>query len=157
MKLQHFSKDIITITEVHATPQKTEAVPYQKPHGLWVSDEDDEMSWTEWVTGEELNWNEGKFIHDVELADDANVLYLSTDAELREFSRKWSVDYHGMNAIPWNLIAREWHGVLITPYIWSCRLDMETDWYYGWDCASGCIWDPRAIKSITPQLKALTP
>ena len=30
------------------------------------------------------------------------------------------------------------------------RLDMETRWYYGWDCASGCVWDASAVQSVEP-------
>lgn len=26
------------------------------------------------------------------------------------------------------------------------RLDNRCTWYYGWDCASGCIWDKDAIE-----------
>ena len=25
---------------------------------------------------------------------------------------------------------------------------MKLLWYHGWDCASGCIWDLKAIDSI---------
>ena len=28
---------------------------------------------------------------------------------------------------------------------------MELFWYYGWDCASGCIWDPAAVAEIKPR------
>jgi hypothetical protein len=41
--------------------------------------------------------------------------------------------------------------LLITPYIWSCRLDFN--WYYTWDCASGCFWDVSCLHRIpTPTL-----
>jgi hypothetical protein len=29
------------------------------------------------------------------------------------------------------------------------QLDEFTSWYYGWDCASGCIWDVDAIERVT--------
>jgi hypothetical protein len=27
---------------------------------------------------------------------------------------------------------------------------MDLDWYYSWDCASGVIWNAKAISALTP-------
>ena len=48
--------------------------------------------------------------------------------------------------IAWEKVAAKYDGLIITPYIWQRR--MELNWYYTWDCASGCIWNVRAIKDI---------
>ena len=40
----------------------------------------------------------------------------------------------------------EYDGIIIAPYQYSCRLmNSSTAWYYGWDCASGCIWNLGCI------------
>jgi hypothetical protein len=51
------------------------------------------------------------------------------------------------NYIDWPVVAEGWAGVEINPYLWKRRLNGGM-WYYGWDCASGCIWDKRAISGI---------
>lgn len=34
------------------------------------------------------------------------------------------------------------------PYQWRRRNERGFSWYYGWDCASGCIWRASAIREI---------
>lgn len=41
------------------------------------------------------------------------------------------------------------HATTITPYCWPARMDPDLIWYYGWDCASGCIWDASTIHQVT--------
>ena len=50
----------------------------------------------------------------------------------------------------WKLIAQEFDGIEIAPYQWEIRMDYNFFWYYGWDCASGCLWRP---KNLTLELK----
>ena len=56
--------------------------------------------------------------------------------------------------IDWNRVAKKYQGIIITPYIWERRLTTTCTWYYGWDVASGCIWDNKAIKEITDARKS---
>ena len=44
------------------------------------------------------------------------------------------------------MLDRRVDGIIIAPYQWYCR--MTVDWYYTWDCASGCIWNLDAIESV---------
>jgi hypothetical protein len=47
--------------------------------------------------------------------------------------------------IDWEKVQADgYFGMEISPYLWSRRLDGGM-WYYGWDCASGVIWDKRAF------------
>ena len=49
------------------------------------------------------------------------------------------------NYIYWeNVQADGYWGVEINPYLWERRFD-EGLWYNGWDCASGVIWDKKAL------------
>lgn len=135
-----------------------------KPRGLWVTDMDCETNWLSWCRGG--NWNlEGvRYRHEVILRQDHNILMLTSEIEIKRLTRDYALDpirsagarvdltqrRPGMfRDIDWPRLARLYDGILITPYIWSCRLDPETFWYYGWDCASGCIWNPQAIESIS--------
>lgn len=50
--------------------------------------------------------------------------------------------------IDWKKVTEEYQGIIISPYIWQRRLAPHTMWYYGWDVASGCIWDTDAIEEV---------
>jgi hypothetical protein len=52
-------------------------------------------------------------------------------------------DLGRMSYIDWPRVAERFDGVIIAPYQWKHRLELM--WYYGWDCASGCIWNARAV------------
>ncbi len=47
--------------------------------------------------------------------------------------------------IDWPLLAGiDWDGIEICPYLQEFRRS-NSGWYYGWDVASGCIWDSEAL------------
>lgn len=143
MKLYHFTSRDVLVPE---NREQIESGPYSlKPRGLWVSDETEE-GWSHWIKSEELNWIDGanKFELEVNLE---KILVLSTPSEIRKLPTIPSILGSELRTgVPWDRIAQEWKGILITPYQWECRRD--TIWYYGWDCASGCIWDVTAIESV---------
>ena len=154
----HFTDE--PLTAVEAREQKPR--PRFKPTGLWVSDEDD-YGWKAWAE-EEMSERCGegrlRLAYEVTLAEGANLLSLSTVAALDEFSETYGVDRGGplralggryIDAVDWQAVAAKYAGILITPYVWECRLSSQTAWYYPWDCASGCIWDPAAIATVQLQ------
>ena len=84
--------------------------------------------------------------------NDSSILKMSTKEELLDFTKKYSHDsdnYFERNMIDWKLVANDYDGIEINPYIHSARRDERTNWYYPWDVASGCIWRKSGIKSIT--------
>lgn len=126
-----------------------------KPDGLWVSDEDAQASWSAWCREENFRLAHLKHAHVVTLATDARILMLTTAEQVEALGSEYGrtgVPYpFGSRAdrtIDWPRIAESYQGVLITPYQWSRRMN-GPDWYYSWDCASGCIWDAAAIESVT--------
>lgn len=124
-----------------------------KPVGLWVSDEAEEQSWSKWCA--EANWAIGVIAHAVTFATDARLLRLSSAYEIDAFSEEYALPQKrtgwSFTDIDWPRVGNEWQGILITPYVWERRLNGKaSDWYHGWDCASGCIWDAAAIASIRP-------
>lgn len=156
MKLVHWSHKIVT--EVRGAHQKNG----MKPDGFWISDESrGAHGWRAWCKSEGFRPYGFRYEHEFELNDNANILWLDTPEAIDAFGDKYAADdelnrrigeigsnwgksiYH----IDWKRVAKDYHGIIITPYQWSQRLGRHS-WYYGWDCASGCIWNRRAVKSV---------
>jgi len=125
-----------------------------KPRGLWVSvpGEDD---WPSWCEGERFGLDRLAFEHAVTVDRDANILVLRGPDDLLKFTDKYGVELIPRRAgsslrsdyIDWPTVTSEYEGIIIAPHVWTVRLDLM--WYYGWDCASGCIWDLGAIGALT--------
>lgn len=120
-----------------------------KPKGLWISNANAEDNWQDWCISERFRLNALKNRHEVTLRQDANILRIANSYELRDFTIKFGgevPDYlRSGYRIDWPVVTELWDGILISLYLWDCRLSAGCDWYYGWDCASGCIWNARAI------------
>lgn len=122
-----------------------------KPWGFWLSvvGPDDWEGWC--IDNEQQSWIEGHHIYDVTLSESANVLFLKHPYELDSFHREYAVtDALGWNSYPdWTRVASHYDGIVIAPYQWQRRLHAPvSDWYYGWDCASGVIWNAHAVAGL---------
>lgn len=170
MKLRHFSHKIVTDVRGSRQVAKHYLGFGPKPKGFWISDESDH-GWYKWSTGENFRRFSLRFEHEIVLSDKAKILYLRSAKDIDDFADKYQ-STHPMSAnsivrnaqrrmedrrvfggdyvydIDWKRVSQKYHGIIITPYIWEQRLGRHM-WYYGWDCASGCIWNARAIESIT--------
>lgn len=144
--------------------QRTEeyAGAFTKPRGLWVSVEG-EYDWLEWCMNEEFNLGGFKYVYEVKLKETANILYLRSAEDIDSFTDKYitlggppgfvekliEAGIPPMESaaakIDWNKVIKEYDGIVITPYCWERRMARHTTWYYGWDCASGCIWNINAL------------
>lgn len=121
-----------------------------KPRGLWLSVGDD---WARWCIGERFHLDGLNYRQRVHLAPTANVLTITTDEQLLDFTHthgKPIRDGSPMWFIDWPGVAAKYDGTLIAPYLWNMRLDVQVSWYYGWDCASACIWNLDAVDRIDP-------
>jgi len=121
--------------------------PYQKPHGFWITDDSDQC-WKSWCVDEGFHLHRLTYKHEVVL-DESRVRIIQSEADIVAFTHAYQQLHYrrrGDSPIDWPKVAHEYAGVIITPYQWSVRL--EFDWYYGWDCAGGVIWDGTAIKSV---------
>lgn len=126
-------------------------VPDMKPRGFWVSVEGNNDGWKEWCESENYNLRSLQHIHEIKLRDDAEILWLRTAADIDRFTAEWmppNFRRASFYSIPWAPVAMTYQGIIIAPYIHERRLSDVAKWYYTWDCASGCIWDAAAIKSI---------
>jgi len=113
-----------------------------KPQGLWYGVD---SAWLDWCSSEMPSWIH-KHTYEIVLRPRARVLRLRTANAVRAFHRKYAA--HTSWSYPnWVKLAKRYDGIEIAPYQWTLRLGWQT-WYYSWDCASGCIWNPRAIASV---------
>jgi len=118
-----------------------------KPQGMWYSIG---KSWHKWCKSEMPDWIKP---HNYQIYINKNmILTLKSAEEILIFTKKYGVTSFNSEItgfhINWPEVAKLHSGIEINPYQWSLRLDLKTSWYYGWDCASGCIWNKKAIKKI---------
>lgn len=120
-----------------------------KPQGLWIS-VDGEYDWPSWCEEEEFLQIEEQYHYRVHIKKDANILHLKSTEEIKSFHEKYCAPKPMVKlfAIPWQIVAKDYDGIIISPYCQELRLDCEIGWYYPWDCASGCIWAADAIEKI---------
>lgn len=111
-----------------------------KPKGIWYGIG---TSWIDWVRTEMPEWeDEHVFKLDV---NESEMLMIHTLEDLYSFTNKYGGSDRLIN---WNLVANEYGGIEISPYMWRARMDRRTWWYYPWDVASGCIWNKETITNI---------
>lgn len=147
MYLIHYSKD--PIDKVLHIEEKKDGQGFMKPVGLWVSDEACTDNWRSWCIGNDFRLDHLAYPYKVDLFKDNNVLVLETSEALETFTKEFGNPIHqgsSMIGIDWKKVERKYGGLIITPYQWDMRFELL--WYYGWDCASGVIWDPKQIESF---------
>lgn len=168
LRLMHFCEDPLeapddaakTLVHLSAITQR----PGPKPWGFWLSNERGE-GWKQWCRSESFRPRSLAYEYYVKLTGKERILYLRSARDIDKFTaeykadseqNRWSDKYDRDNPSPyrdgptvfeidWARVAEKYQGIIITPYVWSRRLTTQTMWYYGWDCASGCIWDAAAI------------
>ncbi len=157
MRLIHYSKNPIGCLENREYSQKD--LNWQaKPNGLWLSVEGckgtNNYNWKQWCESEGFNLSCLAICYEVILHENANIIHLKSAKEIFEFSkfyplktRHWDAEWDTYQ-LQWDEVKEKHQGIIIAPYQWECRLALETCWYYGWDCASGCIWDINCIKEF---------
>lgn len=126
---------------------------HAKPVGLWFSVEGP-YDWKWWCEGENFRVDHLAVAYKITLKRDANIIYLNNPEELYVFTQKynrptrfWDPEQDTYQ-LRWEDIKALYQGIIIPNYLWDCRLALESSWYYGWDCSSGCIWDLTCIESF---------
>ncbi len=109
-----------------------------KPRGLWYGIGE---SWLDWLDSEQANWY-GPYTYVLDIPRGAEILSLRTADAVVAFEQKFGVALGRTTtrSIDWRRVAKDYCGVEIAPYQHSLRYGPL--WYYGWDVASGCIWNP---------------
>jgi len=156
------------IPKLRTSPQRKGS----KPNGLWY---DCDKEWIDWIKDEMPNWVERyNYIYTVHL-NKSNILELKTEEDVLNFTQEYGyqkgksvninelrkrlgydddLEYQGLYDaldgfsgmdIDWEKVASEYAGIEICPCQWDLRMDSRANWYYSWDIASGCIWNPAGI------------
>jgi hypothetical protein len=115
-----------------------------KPMGYWY---DCNKEWISYISSEMPN-RVGDYIYEVYL-NKGSMLTLDTGEEVLRFSEEYGMipDYlkgitTGAEYIDWARVSQSYTGIEICPYQSGLRMDRRTNWYYTWDLASGCVWNP---------------
>lgn len=120
-----------------------------KPRGFWVSVQG-EHDWPDWCYDEGWKLDSLKHAYRVALKPTACVLVINTLAGLDKFHCRYTQrrQAHDLRhrEVDWTRVREQHDGLIIAPYRHERRL--EYMWYYGWDCASGVIWDLTAVDSV---------
>lgn len=166
MRLLHYSNKTIDKIENHyAEPDSiTKKITTGKPFGFWVSVEG-EYDWEWWCRKENFRIEHLQYVYEVAIKENSSILHLKTCEEIKEFTCEYlnkpsnyienvitsDLSYRNAatHALYWSRVKEKYSGIIISPYQWEQRLSRETSWYYGWDCASGCIWNTDIIEKIT--------
>lgn len=162
--LMHYHHEPFTFDPNYSYAERH--IRLDKPTGFWVSVHG-EYGWPEWCSSEDYNTEGLQHPYDVALTPTANILRITTLDELIQFSddydpgtlpgttMRWGID--------WPRVYNKYDGIIISPYLPEARRyffvtsGTHLEWYYGWDCASGCIWNLDAIATVTPTTMAIHP
>ncbi|BFU90138.1 MAG: hypothetical protein NTAFB01_13250 [Nitrospira sp.] len=135
MELLHYSDRPLTTIESRDQP-----IDALKPHGLWCSVR---QAWEEWCRAQAFHLGGLQHVHEIVVRPEANLLHLRGTRAIDAFNARYSQSPPYLTLIDWSRVASHYGGIVIDPYCWERRFTYP--WYYGWDCASACIWDAGQI------------
>ena len=119
-----------------------------KPSGLWYECKDgSSIDWLEFCrTGLTDGASRYDSAYNVVL-NDYEILFITDNHDFKKFEKMYGVtNNYGDVKIDWPKVASHYDGIEICPYLYLMRED--SDWYYGWDVASGCVWNASGIKEL---------
>ena len=153
MKLDLFKSELIKLgvnenTKLHITHNSeiiskvTNQRNSFKPNGLWYSIGFDWLDFT--INDFDSFYTEEKLYAFILNIKSLNILKISNMEELTKFNDKFKIGEDLTETIDWIEVSNQYDGIEISKYLYPDRhLYM---WYYGWDVASGCIWNTEKIK-----------
>jgi hypothetical protein len=148
---------------------------HPKPNGLWF---DVNGSWKRWCEAVQFRLENLRYRHTVTILDASRILFLRNAKDIDLFARQYGRNLSGRiqllqstddidafthqygrdlfvdiqrqfsNYIMWRGVAEKHGGIIIDPY--SHARSRTYLWYYGWNCAGGCIWDTSVIRLRKP-------
>jgi hypothetical protein len=143
MILSHFTEAPFVLDPARKYVQKIA----WKPTGLWLSDEESEDPWSSWCIAERFYVESLTYCTQVEV-DIQNILIISMNKELIDFTNKYASDEYMSIYIDWLAVEKVYSGIIITPYLHMCRDINYTMWYYPWEGASGAIWNLDCVRVL---------
>jgi len=157
MRIHHSREGTRSGTEPQISGFSQEIGP--KPNGLWYECQDGSSeTWEEFCTvGLTSGYDKYDSTYNVILKDDGYyILHITDDHHFEKFAKMYSVNHpadpdgsKGLDKmIDWPKVAEHYSGIEICPYLSSKRMDDDAFWYYGWDVASGCIWNAQGVEEL---------
>ena len=127
-----------------------------KPSGVWYSFAGDEYNWSQWLKGNQPDWDFNyDYIYTFDIT--GNVLQLRTKEDYVNFHEKYLVMYdrdsdksrfptYHRPYINWIVVANDYDGIEFYDH-WKARTHHLDEPYYlsSLDVDSGCIWNKSAI------------
>lgn len=151
MRLLHHSRAFLE--RVYDADQSADALEmWFKPVGLWVTVPGDD-DWPSWCRDSDFHIDCLTHATEVVLRPDARVLVLDTEDGVVAFNSDFGHSREMRwvaRGIDWVRVASLYQGIVIAPHQSRLRLKREFVWYSTWDCASGCIWDAKAVRELRP-------
>lgn len=146
MRFIHYHDHLVT--EMLDSSQIETSSCLDKPRGLWFCPAGD-SGWTNFVR-RNLSTSRISARTEIVVSKTANIAKIASASDLYSFGEFYGVDVLGglARGVDWRRVALDYEGILITPYLEECRLAMHSIWYYGWDCASGCVWRKSAVEKL---------
>lgn len=153
MRLYHYSREKLNFDSEFSYPSllfPSFLCGIAKPAGFWVSP-DVKEDWPAFANTTEAMHKRFKprfrYKTRIHLRDGHNVLIIRNNRQFLELEEKFTDRVEGPFTRFLNIekLRKQYDGLIITKYFWEFR--MTSDWYYTWDCASGCIWNLDVIKA----------
>ena len=170
---------LIHYSDVRLKRPRSTANPgdHGRPCGLWVSVGD---AWLNYQRQQSLTEvgsahypHQFRYASEVIVRTDHGILVITSEGEFDAFNDAYS-EPRGRNlageetrGIPWGRVLEDYTGIIIAPYlevkaqrIGKTRMPLpvaESEWYYTWVVASGCLWDATVIEDIDPTLLPTRP
>lgn len=147
----HYSKEPFRLKK-----RKYQQKSDYKPTGLWFSVEgySDDQTWETWCRSEDFAIENLAHKTHIAIVPDAKILVLDSVEKTALFGHQYLCGDNPLSQamgrrftiwIDWQRVASDYDGIVIAPYFWELRHDNDFEWYYPWDCASGCVWNLKAI------------
>lgn len=142
MGLVHYSDT--PLQEVVDAPFQVEG---RKPVGLWFSN-DNKDGWRSWCKSQDFRQDQFNYKTTVKFKPDANILQLTNKRAVHKFYEKYGKDPERPYRfkVDWPTVAKQYDAVYFPSYYDELRDQYR--WYDSFDCASGCVWNAKAIDSI---------
>ena len=145
--LNHYSNS--PLWQLHSVEQDENSGFGQigKPQGLWLSDCTD-YGWAKWCLAEGFRLDK-LLVRTRCVVEVGELLVIDNPLKMVSFNNQFGMSLGPsgttMQGIDWGAVSSAYKGIVITPYRWEYRLEGDFFWYYGWDCASACVWDTSCI------------
>ena len=174
MTYYHWASEPVILQEM-SYPQSGQP----KPNGFWF---DVSGGWKRWCEAAEFRLDTFRYRHSVTILDRSKLLFLRNADSIDAFTSEYGQNLSGRiqffqnpeernafaqnygcdlfseiqkqfsNYIMWENVAEKYGGIIIAPY--SIERSRTYLWYYGWNCAGGCVWDTSILRLGKPRKTA---